>query len=290
MPTGVRIYLDAKTYPNTTGYVGVSWPDITQKYNSSAHAVVSIRPEVSLLTQGNFDASLHAFMLTAPAGTASLLTMWHEAATDALDPTNDYPTHPDLFREGLARMQALAAGQIPGYGPTNVKVGVIDVNPSAIPLSAYSSAQDAYNTWMAANLDWYGCDLYDNKDLTLSAYDELNQFRDLVNTLPGSDADADAPINLPECNSRSWTDAQGVVHSTAPTSGPTGFRRSDFFHYAWAWLQNIGPASHCSGLLGFWRQGAPEGSPSGWPPVDDPAGSLSAMVAELSAENADSWP
>jgi hypothetical protein len=286
-PTGVRWYLDAVTYPNTTGgYASIGWPDITADYASPAHALVSIRPDIEMLNSGAFDADLHAFMQSAPGGPASLLTMWHEAATFSLHNPN-YPQKPALFRQGLVHLQQLAAGEIPGYSPTNVKVGVVDINPGY--LNNYPGFQDdpgsVYNLWMAANLDWYGCDLYDNGALDLSVYDELNAFRGFINTLKGSVANADWPVNLPECNSR-IDPATG--NSTIPTTGPTGYRRSDFFHYAWAWLQNIGPGGHCSGLLGFWGGPGNEGSP--WPPADTPHGSLAAMVAELNAENAQSAP
>ena len=119
---------------------------------------------------------------------------------------------------------------------------------------------------VAANLDWYGCDLYDSKALDLSVYHELNTFREYVNSLPGSVKDANWPINLPECNSRYLK--KGV--STVRTSGPTGFRRSDVFHYAWSWLQDIGPGGPCSGLLGFWGGTGGEGAPR--PPVNKPEG------------------
>jgi hypothetical protein len=271
-PTGVRIYLDDVTYPNTTGYAGVSWPNITGEYDSPAHALVSIRPDIEMLNSGDFDAGLTAFMQGAPGGPASLLTMWHEAATFSQTDPN-YPQKPALFREGLVHLQDLAAG-------TNVTVGVVDINPGYL-----DDPGSVYANWMAANLDWYGCDLYDNSSFDLSVYDELNAFRGYINTLPGSIANADWPVNLPECNSR--TDS-ATGNSTVVTTGPTGYRRSDFFHYAWAWLQSIGPGGHSSGLLGFWGGPGNEGSP--WPPANTPAGSLAAMVAELNTEFAQSEP
>lgn len=138
---------------------------------------------------------------------------------------------------------------------------------------------------MAANLDWYGCDLYDNRTLDLSAYHELSLFREYVNTLPGSHPNANWPVNLPECNSR--IDPK-TKNSTVKTTGPTGFRRSDFFHYAWSWLQRFGPGGHSTGLLGFWVNSGGEGST--WPPKNTPAGSLPAMIAELNRQNAQSRP
>jgi hypothetical protein len=291
-PTAVRWYMDAKTYPNMTGgYAALGWPDITTMYNSPAHALVSIRPDIESLIARVFDADLHAFMLQAPAGPASLLTIWHECATFNLTKP-EYPQDPELFVEALSHLQALAAGQVQGYSePTNVKVGVVDVNPSALPLKKYSfkptTAQDVYNVWMAANLDWYGCDLYDNADYNLSAYDELNQFRTCVNSLPESFPNSDWPINIPEINSPVTDDGSG--RSTIPTlDSPTGWRRSDFFHYAWRWLETIGPASHCSGLLGFWNGSGNEGSD--WPPYDWPQGSQAAMVTELETETGQSAP
>lgn len=279
-PTGIRVYLDQITYPNTKGYSGVTWPDITAEYGSPAHALVSIRPDIGMLNAGDFDADLYAFMQSAPAGHASLLTMWHECATDSGQNPN-YPTDAATFRSGLVHLQQLAAGEISGYpNSTDVKVGVIDINPSYLG----DDPGSVYARWMAANLDWYGCDLYDNASLDLSVYDELNAFRGYINTLPGSVADANWPVNLPECNSR----VVSATVSTNTTTGPTGYRRSDFFHYAWAWLQTVGPVGNSSGLLGFWNGPGNEGSP--YPPQDSPAGSLAAMVAELNAENSQSSP
>jgi len=285
-PTGVRVYLDAVTYPNVQGYANTKWPDITGKYHSPAHALVSIRPKVETLLDGKFDAGLHAFMKHAPDGPASLLTMWHECATFTLSKPQ-YPKKPELYREGLRHLQRLAAGEIKGFGPTNVKVGVIDINPGYLHTYNHhaSNPADIYKTWMAANLDWYGCDLYDNKKLDLSVYGELSAFRELVNKLPGSKPNADYQVNLPECNSR-IDPATGL--STRKTDGPTGYRRSDFFHYAWAWLQNVGPGGHSSGLLGFWGGTGGEGAP--WPPKNTPKGSLEALLKELGAENAQSAP
>jgi hypothetical protein len=285
-PTGVRWYMDDTHYPNTTGYASASWPDITTEYHSRAHALVSIRPDIEMLVDGKFDAGLYAFMRGAPAGPASLLTIWHECATFTLhDPR--YPKNPALYRQGLSHLQALAAGKIHPYSePTDVKVGVIDINPGYLKDYPHhkNDPKAVYAEWMAANLDWYGCDLYDNKTLDLSVYEELNTFREYINSLPESEKNADWPINLPECNSR--YPKKGV--STVRTSGPTRFRRSDFFHYAWSWLQDIGPGGPCSGLLGFWGGTGGEGAP--WPPVNNPKGSLEAMIAELNAENSHSAP
>ncbi len=285
-PTGARVYLDAVTFPNVKGYANVKWPKITAIHNSPAHALVSIRPEVEMLLAGKFDADLHTFMKNAPQGPASLLTMWHECATFTLK-VAQYPKHPELYREGLRHLQRLAAGEIKGFKPTDVKVGVIDINPGYLHDYNHhnSNPADVYNTWMAANLDWYGCDLYDNGKLDLSVSGELNAFRELINKLPGSKSNVDRPVNLPECNSR--LDPRNH-DSTRKTTGPTGYRRSDFFHDAWTWLRDIGPGGHASGLLGFWGGKGGEGSP--WPPRDTPKGSLKALVKELSAENAQSAP
>jgi len=260
---------------------------------SAAIAAVPERAAKSAKRAGFAGANRSAFatMLsgrphTAPAGPASLLTIWHECATFTLhDPR--YPKKPALYQQGLAHLQALAAGKIHPYTkPTDVKVGVIDINPGYLKNYPHhkNDPKAVYAEWMAANLDWYGCDLYDNKTLDLSVYEELNTFREYVNSLPGPVKNADWPINLPECNSR--YPKKGV--STVRTSGPTGFRRSDFFHYAWSWLQDIGPGGPCSGLLGFWGGTGGEGAP--WPPVNNPKGSLEAMIAELNAENSRSAP
>jgi hypothetical protein len=296
-PTAIRWYMDTSTYPNTTGGyggTGLEWPDISDLYGSSAHALVSIRPDIDKLNAGDFDAALSTFMQQAPAGTASLLTIWHEAATFNLSNSN-YPQDPVTYVAALTHLQKLAAGEIGSYPSTDVKIGVIDVNPSALPLAKYpdatypftpTDAQDVYNVWMAPNLDWYGCDLYDNTSYDLSAYDELNSFRTCINNITGSDAGADWPVNIPELNSP--VDTAAGTSTIAVPGSPTGYRRSDFFHYAWTWLQTIGPASHCSGLLGFWNGPGSEGSP--WPPANTPSGSQAAMVSLLETINGESYP
>lgn len=294
-PTAVRWYIDEKTYPNTTpGYYsspppnGVGgWPDLSgAPYNTTAHALVSIRPDITMLLNHEFDDDLIDFMGSAPGGPASLLTMWHEVATDAFSNPN-YPKIADApaFVEALSYLQQLASG-------TDVKVGAVNVNPSALMMKNYPSGtthQEVYNTWMAACLDWYGCDLYDNASYSLSPYDELNEFQTCANSLPGSGENANWPINIPEINSP-VDNASGLnpPPSTIKTSGPTGFRRSDFFNYAWSWIENVAPASHSTGLLGFWNGPGNEGSP--WPPTDDPAGSQQAMIDELNRENGFSAP
>jgi hypothetical protein len=283
-PTGFRRYLDDTDAANTNGYATAVWP--TAPNGSPAHGIVSIRPDINMLLNGDFDADLHAFMVSAPGGPASLLTMWHECATHNLTKPW-YPQNPELFTEGLTHLQNLASGHVAGYASTDVKVGVIDVNPSAIPLAKYPFGPkfpaEVYIVWQAPNLDWYGCDLYDNGNFNLSVYDELNAYRTIVNNLPLSITGADWPINLPECNSAVPADQNKVTSGNSAT----GYRRSDFFHYAWAWLNNIGPASHCGGLLGFWDGSGNEGS--NWPP-DDTADGMTALVAELQNEFGASSP
>lgn len=298
-PTAVRWYIDQTTFPNQTpGYysspppTGIGgWPDLSvAPYNSTAHALVSIRPDVAMLLNGEFDDDLTAFMGTAPGGPASLLTMWHEVATFSFT----HPAYPQIsdaafFLEGLTYLQQLAQG-------TNVKVGAINVSPNALTMKNYPPGythQDVYNTWMAANLDWYGCDLYDNPTYDLSAYDELTEFQTCANNLTGSIANANWPINIPEINSPIYNPTGQMpppptAPSTITTSGPTGYRRSDFFNFAWSWIENVAPASHCTGLLGFWNGPGNEGSV--WPPKNDPSGSQLAMSTELSRENGFSAP
>ena len=119
---------------------------------------------------------------------------------------------------------------------------MIDINRAYINTNKLSKNDPpgfAYKTRMAANLDWYGCDLYDNRSMDISVYGELNAFRGDINKLPGSVPNADWPVNLPECDSR--VDPKNPGNSTIKTTGPTGFRRSDFFHYSWSWLANVRP-------------------------------------------------
>jgi hypothetical protein len=225
-PTGQRIYLNEKKYP---GDVPKHWPVVA---GNPAHACVSIRPDLDELLKGNLDHDLARFLGSAPGGPTSLLGLWHEASTGG--PAGIYKkvdpavTGPKL-RAAQARVQKLAR-----RAKANVKVGAIDVVGIARPAE-----------WMARDLDFYACDIYDNRQCTAQPYPMLGKFRDQCDRLMSS---GPAVIAVAETNSR--------------RSG----RRPFWFHTVWAWLQEHGYTSNTSCFLTFWRLNAPESG--GWRPND----------------------
>jgi hypothetical protein len=245
-PTAVRTYMDPRNYPNVAGYANVLWPDVSH----NGHTLVSIRPDITRLNNGDFDNDLMNFMASAPGGPISLLTMWHEAATLGVKDKN-YPQEPDEFRRGQAHMAELVA-----ESGSDVRFGMINLD---------GRTQDLYNTWMSPNLDWYGCDIYDNPDCSKDVFNSLDDFQAKMNALGGV-SDADAAINVPECNSRRHL-------STRPNCGSR--RRADFFSLIWAWFAHAGQSGNMSGMLTFW--GGPGGLSVPWDANDN------VVVNELSA-------
>lgn len=232
-PTAARIYLDARNYPNVTGYTNMLWPTVSHH----GHALVSIRPDITRLNNGDFDNDLMNFIASAPDGPTSLLSMWHEAATLGLKDKN-YPHEPDEFRRGQAHMAELVAGS-----GGNVKFGMINLD---------GREQDLYDTWMLPDLDWYGCDIYDNLNCSKDVFNALDDFQAKMNAL-GRGSGAGAAINVPECNSRRHL-------LTRPNCGSR--RRADFFSLIWAWFGHAGQSSNMSGMLTFW--GGPGGLSVPW--------------------------
>src|SRR5579859_2258355 len=128
-PTAARIYLDDHIFPNVIGYADFQWPAVSH----GGHTLVSIRPDIRMLNNRDFDDDLKNFMRTAPAGPTSLLTMWHEAATLGLKNPN-YPHEPGEFRRAQAHVAELA---IESGG--NVKFGMVNID---------GRPQDLYDTWL----------------------------------------------------------------------------------------------------------------------------------------------
>jgi hypothetical protein len=223
-PTGQRIYLNESKFP---GPVPAEWPVIA---NNPAHACVSIRPDLDDVLNGSLDHALRHFMHTAPGGPTSLLGLWHEASTGG--PAGIYRhlgvTGPKL-RAAEQHVQELARR----HG-ANVKVGAIEVVGIEHP-----------GQWMARDLDFYACDIYDNKDCDARPYEMLGKFKDQCDALVSSGT---AVIGVTETNSR--------------CSG----RRPFWFHTVWSWLQTRGFTSNTSCFLTFWRLHATESG--GWLPHD----------------------
>lgn len=259
-PTAARIYLDqaAGSFPNTKGYAGVQWPAVS----NNGHALVSIRPDISTLLApaGDFDDDLIAFMRSAPPGPTSLLTIWHEAATFHTSDSS-YPQDAALFRQAQLHMKDLASTT-----GLNVKFGMVNIQ---------GLSQDTYNQWLAPGLDWYGCDIYDNKSCSMDAAAMLDDFQAKMNALGGGTASP--AINVPECNSRDNTSFGG---NGGPACGSV--RRAQYLNSIWNWLesQHMG---NSSGMLTFWGGTGGESPASGWAPNDEPVNAaLSGIFAASS--------
>lgn len=235
-PSAARIYLDPHEYPNVTGYANLLWPVVSH----NGHSMVSIRPDITMLNNGDFDNDLINFMASAPSGPTNLLTIWHEAATLGLMDPN-YPHQPDEFRRGQARMAELVA-----ESGANVNFGMINID---------ARTQELYDTWMAPNLHWYGCDLYDNRRCSKSVFNALDDFQAKMNALGGGSG-ANAAINVPECNSRRHS-------AISPDCGSP--RRAEFFGLIRAWFGHADQSSNMSGMLTFWGKG---GLSATWDPGD----------------------
>jgi hypothetical protein len=221
-PTGERIYLN--TTSTQPGPVPASWPKIA---DTAARACVSIRPEPVSVVRGHLDDALVTFLKSAPRhGPPSLLGLWHEASTMG------YPIHPANLRGAQSHIQALAKKH-----HANVKVGAIE--------NATISA-DKSRIWMAKNLDFYCCDIYDDRGCTTVPSAQLDQFHRYCNALMDSRS---ATIGVTETNSR------------CPK------RRPYWFTHVWSWLQSHGFGSDSSScFLTYWNPSGPESGP--WRPDD----------------------
>jgi hypothetical protein len=223
-PTGQRIYLNESVYP---GPVPKSWPAIS---GNPAHACVSIRPDLEELLHGHLDAPLKHFLDTAPGGPTSLLGLWHEASTGG--PAGIYKKH------GITGPRLKAAQQyvqkLSHDNGCNVKVGAIDVVGIEHP-----------GEWMAKDLDFYACDIYDNKECDAKPYEMLGKFKDQCDAL--------------------MTSGQAII-GVAETNSRCSARRPFWFHTVWSWLETRGFTSNTSCFLTFWRLHATESG--GWLPKD----------------------
>jgi hypothetical protein len=220
-PTGERIYLNYQS--KSPGPVPASWPKMP---NSTARAAISIRPDPVAVNKGQLDSALIKFLTSAPAsGGRWLLGLWHEASVQ------DYPIEASDLRQAQSHVQALAHQHAP-----HVLVGAID--------EARISAKNA-RKWMAKNLDFYCCDLYDTKAFDAVPSQILDDFRKYSDALMET---GKARIGVTETN----------------TGSPK--RRPYWFTHAWSWLQSNGFTSDESCFLTYWN---PVGAYSGpWLPKD----------------------
>lgn len=103
----------------------------------------------------------------------------------------------------------------------NVRVGAIDVVGITRP-----------DEWMARDLDFYACDIYDNKECSARPYHMLGRFKGECDKLVRSGS---AVIGVTETNSR------------------CSRRRPFWFHTVWSWLRDHRFDSNASCFLTFWR-------------------------------------
>jgi hypothetical protein len=219
-PTGARVYLNAaKPEP---GPVPKAWPVLK---DASARACVSIRSEPISVVEGHLDAELIAFLKSAPPGPPSLLGLWHEASS------MNYPIHPANLRGAQSHIQKLARNH-----HANVKVGAIE--------NATISEKKS-RIWMARNLDFYCCDIYDNRDCNAVPSAQLDQFHGYCDALMDSGS---ATIGVTETNSRCEK------------------RRPYWFTHVWSWLHSHGFTSDQTSFLTYWNPKGPESGP--WLPGD----------------------
>ena len=225
-PTGQRIYLNEAKFP---GPVPGSWPVIS---GSPAHACVSIRPDLDELLDGKLDGALKKFLHSAPGGPTSLLGLWHEASTGGPAGVYRHVT-PHVTGAKLTAAQTHVQ-KLSHHIGANVRVGAIDVVGITRP-----------DEWMARDLDFYACDIYDNKECSARPYHMLGRFKDECDKLVRSGS---AVIGVTETNSR------------------CSKRRPFWFHTVWSWLRDHGFDSNTSCFLTFWRLHATESG--GWLPHD----------------------
>lgn len=222
-PTGFRFYLNNRPFP---GPVPKKWPvlsNVTGKAAHAAHAVVSIRPDLDKLLEGSLDEALIAFMQTAPGGPTSLLGLWHEASTNGPAGVYKGKITPAKLVAAQSHVQALAKDP---KNKINVKVGAIET----VPIS-----QNKAQMYMAPGLDFYACDIYDNKQGTAKPYELLGAFKHACDTLNAKHGFGPATIGVTEANSR------------------FSRRRPFWFHTTWSWMQTRGFTSNTSCFLTFWR-------------------------------------
>jgi hypothetical protein len=220
-PTGQRFFFNAGTTP---GPIPRHWPVIG---GGSARACVSIRPNLHQVISGQLDGALANFLRQAPRGPTSLLGLWHEAS---------YVKYPRITGEELRKAQKHIQ-RLSHHIGANVRVGAIEIVDIPNPAE-----------WMAPGLDFYACDIYDNKHCDGKPYQMLDRFKGKCDKLMANHGGR-ATICVAETNS----------HCRA--------RRPFWFHAVWSWLQAHGFTGNTSCFLTYWRdKGAQSGA---WDPHDD---------------------
>lgn len=273
-PNGQRVYLNDGTFPNSV----FTWPTLS---DPNARACVSIRPPLWELinpkTYPNLATELDNFLTAAPAAPTpvSLVGLWHEASTIGpggsynknSTPTGYFSSLDTNFKNQggaaglLTQAQTFVQQRAQALG-ANVKVGVIEVVNTSDPttLKQDFTASNGFS-WLANNLDFYTCDVYDNRDGNAVPADMLGAFQTVVK---------DHMTN-------------GLYPSIGITETNSRFpgRRPFWFTAAWSWLKSNGHTSNNVCFLTYWNPtGIESGAwiPDDWATID----SLYGILAESS--------
>ena len=217
-----------RAYRDKYNLIPKSWP--SKESVPDARVMLSIRPVPDDLLAGRLDDQLTTLIATAPPGVK--LSAWHEASNLA--------GYPDYIRSGATMsavheyMQRLCQG-------SNVRYGSIIC---AVPSRTKS--------WMGAELDWYGLDVYDFGG---------GQFRNWWNGgISKTKLFARLDDMLSTCRDLSGSDAPEI--DICETNSPRTRYRADWFALLAQWLSANGGGC----LETFWNPSGPLSGP--WLPDD----------------------
>jgi hypothetical protein len=269
----MRVYLnDAPDgFPSTGANNVWTWSSVP----AGVRGCLSFRPALFELVNPTMypavAAALDAFLNAAPGGPTSLLGLWHEASGDNKNgmTQNCGPQNSEICRgpggvysdyfasldsnfkgeggaKGLLRQAQMFVQTRAQTLGANVKVGAIEVVSKNSP----SDLADTISDWMAPGLDFYACDVYDDKTGTVDPTSLLTAFQQVCTT---------------------------VNNGTVPTIGVTETnsrfpgRRPFWFTSVWSWLRSNGYTSNRTCFLTYWRdQGLESGAwiPTDWATID----------------------
>lgn len=267
MPNGQRVYLNDGTFPNSV----FTWPTLS---DPSARACISIRPPLwELINPDQFPdvaSELDNFLMAAPTGPTSLVGLWHEASTTGPGGSYNANSTPAGYFSSLdsqfpgqggaagllSKAQTFVQSRAQELG-ANVIVGAIEVVNTAKATTLGSQL----NPWMAENLDFYACDVYDFKDASAVPGDLLDAFQTVVEAR--------------------MTSGQFPTIGITETNSRFPGRRPRWFTDAWSWLQTNSHTSNKVCFLTFWdATGIESGAwiPDDWATID----ALHGILAESS--------
>ena len=262
-PDGQRVYLNDGKFPNSV----FTWPKLS---DSKARACVSIRPPLwELINPHRYPGlatELDNFLKAAPGGPTSLVGLWHEASTNGPGGVYNKKSTPAGYFDYLNthfRSQGGAAGLLrqaqtfvqkrARHLHANVKVGAIEVvNTADVP-----KLHKHLDKWMANNLDFYACDVYDSREGDAVPADLLGAFQTVVKD--------------------HMTDGKRPAIGITETNSRFPGRRPFWFTAAWSWLKANGHTSNSVCFLTYWNaHGIESGAwiPDDWATIDSLYGIL----------------